>query len=83
VDELQSSEAEVYPIQCDSTSESDILRAFEWIETTVGQGVSVMINNTSALVKSKILGAYLYHHKTPVTIINCQLLFFYVYWLVI
>lgn len=74
---MQPSEAKVYPIQCDLTSESDILRAFEWIETTVGQGVSVMINNTGALVKSKILGAYLYYNEISVTIIiNCQSIFF-------
>ncbi|VVC29055.1 NAD(P)-binding domain,Short-chain dehydrogenase/reductase, conserved site,Short-chain [Cinara cedri] len=54
-DELQSSAAKIYPVQCDLTRESDILKAFEWIETTVGEGVSVLVNNAGILTTSKLL----------------------------
>lgn len=59
-DELQSSVAKIYPVQCDLTRESDILKAFEWIETTVGEGVSVLVNNAGILTTSKLLGEYRY-----------------------
>ncbi|XP_060863053.1 dehydrogenase/reductase SDR family member 11-like [Metopolophium dirhodum] len=54
-DELQSSVAKIYPVQCDLTRESEILNMFKWIETTIDQGVSVMINNAGTMIKSKIL----------------------------
>jgi len=53
--DLRSSAAEVCPVRCDLTDESDVLKAFEWIETTVGQGVSVMINNAGTLTKTQLL----------------------------
>ncbi|NP_001156094.1 3-alpha-(or 20-beta)-hydroxysteroid dehydrogenase-like [Acyrthosiphon pisum] len=54
-DELQSSVAKIYPVQCDLTRESEILKMFKWIETTIGQGVSVTINNAGIMIKSKML----------------------------
>lgn len=52
---LQSSLAKIYPVQCDLTRESEIVNLFKWIETTIGQGVSVTINNANTSMKSKIL----------------------------
>ncbi|KAE9530546.1 hypothetical protein AGLY_011008 [Aphis glycines] len=52
---LQSSLAKIYPVQCDLTRESEIVNLFKWIETTIGQGVSVTINNANTSIKSKIL----------------------------
>jgi len=54
-EDLRSSVAEIHPVQCDLTDESDVLKAFERIETTVGQGVSVMINNAGTLTKTQQL----------------------------
>ncbi|XP_050421991.1 dehydrogenase/reductase SDR family member 11-like [Adelges cooleyi] len=54
-DGLKSLPGKMYPIKCDLTNESDILKAFEWIDTELGQGVSVLINNAGTLIKSKIL----------------------------
>lgn len=51
--------AKIYPVQCDLTRESEILNMFKWIETTIGQGVSVTINNAGTMIKSKMLGAYI------------------------
>lgn len=56
--ELQSAAATIYPVQCELTEESDILKTFEWIHTTLGQGVSVMIINANTFIKSQILGDY-------------------------
>ncbi|XP_026812936.1 dehydrogenase/reductase SDR family member 11-like [Rhopalosiphum maidis] len=53
--ELQSAVAKIYPVQCDFTRESEIVNVFKWIETTIGQGVSVTINNVGTSIKSKIL----------------------------
>uniref|UniRef100_A0A2H8TR05 Dehydrogenase/reductase SDR family member 11 n=1 Tax=Melanaphis sacchari TaxID=742174 RepID=A0A2H8TR05_9HEMI len=53
--ELQSSVAKIYPIQCDLTNKSEIINVFKWIETTIGQGVSVTINNANTSINSKIL----------------------------
>lgn len=53
--ELQSSVAKIYPVQCDLTRESEILNVFKWIETNIGQGVSVIINNSGTLIKSNML----------------------------
>ncbi|XP_060841852.1 dehydrogenase/reductase SDR family member 11-like [Rhopalosiphum padi] len=54
-DELQSAVAKIYPVQCDFTRESEIVNVFKWIETTIGQGVSVTINNVGTSIKSNIL----------------------------
>lgn len=62
-DELKSSTASIYPVQCDLTNESNVLKVFEWIETTIGQGVSVLINNAGTLIKSKLLGMYFPNNK--------------------
>jgi len=60
--ELQSTVAEIYPLKCDF-SESDILKAFEWIKTTIGQGVSVLINNAETFTKSRILDGETYEWR--------------------
>lgn len=59
-EDLRSSAAKIYPVQCDLTRELEIMRVFEWIETTIGQGVSVLINNASIEIKSQILGVYVF-----------------------
>jgi len=53
--ELRSSVAKIYPVQCDLTDESNVLKTFKWIETTIGQGVSVMINNAGTLMRTRLL----------------------------
>lgn len=58
-DELKSSVAKIYPVKCDLTCKVEILKTFEWIETTIGQGVSIIINNAGTLIESQLLGAYI------------------------
>ncbi|XP_025425013.1 farnesol dehydrogenase-like [Sipha flava] len=78
VDQLQPSPAKIYPVQCDLTCELEILKLFEWIENTIGQGVSIMINNAGSLTNSKILDGdtndwrYLYDLNVIATTICCR-----------
>jgi len=44
---------------------------FKWIETNIGQGVSIMINNAGTMIKSKILGPYLICYYCVLKFMNC------------
>jgi len=77
-DELQSSVAKIYPVQCDFVRESEIVNVFKWIETTIGQGVSVTINNVNTTIKSKMLDGetndwkYLFNFNVLAVTIFCR-----------
>ncbi|XP_076295812.1 uncharacterized protein LOC143216546 [Lasioglossum baleicum] len=49
-DELKSKPGKLYPLQCDLTNQSDILRVLEWIEKNLGS-LDILINNAAINMK--------------------------------
>ncbi|XP_078042414.1 farnesol dehydrogenase-like isoform X2 [Augochlora pura] len=43
-----------YPVQCDVTKESDILRSFKWAEEKLG-GVDILVNNAAVIMTKMIM----------------------------
>ncbi|XP_076677127.1 dehydrogenase/reductase SDR family member 11-like [Andrena cerasifolii] len=45
-DELKSKPGKLFPLQCDLSNQSDILRVFEWIEKNLGC-IDILVNNAA------------------------------------